>query len=133
MHRRAAELGVALVVESRVEIDQLRDEAAGAARRPQLLLDLRRHDRLVGDVESDHRHVDAALEDAARGLRIGPDVELGRRRRVPLADRTPHQHDSLGTHVGMEREQQRDVRQRPGRDEGTAADARREEVDRVLG
>ena len=71
-----------------------------------------------------------------RGLGVGPDVELGRGRAVALADRAAHQHDPLGPRVGLEREQQRDVRQRAGRDERDRALARadrsRQEVDRVL-
>ena len=47
----------------------------------------------MGDVEPDHRHVDARVEDALRGLRVGPDVELGGRRDVALGDRAAHQHD----------------------------------------
>ena len=44
-----------------------------------------RHQRLVRDVEADHRHVEAAREHARSRLGVGPDVELGRRRDVSLA------------------------------------------------
>ena len=71
----------------------------------------------MGDVESDHRHVDPALEDAAGCLGVGPDVELGRGSAVSLAHRAAHQHDPLGARVRLEGEQQRDVRQRADRDE----------------
>ena len=48
-----------------------------------------------GDVEADHRHVEAAREHAVGRLRIAPDVELRRRRHVPLADRAAHQDDPV--------------------------------------
>ena len=89
------------------------------------------------DVEADHRHVDPAREHALGGLRVGPDVELGRGRAVALADRAAHEHDPLRARVGMEREQERHVGQRPDGDEREAAPAgahlTREELDGVLG
>ena len=69
-------------------------------------------------------------------LRVGPDVELGRRRAVPFADRTAHHHEPLRPRVRMQRAKQPDVRQRPGRDERqlavAAAKLLGEEVDSVL-
>ena len=120
-----------------VEVEQLgggRPHPPGAAE----LVGVRVGDeRLVGHVEADHRHVDPALEDAARRLGVGPDVELGRRRAVPLADRAAHQHDPLRPGVRVQREEQRDVRERPGRHERKRPvplpDRPRQEVDRVLG
>ena len=52
-------------------------------------------------------------------LGIGPDVELGRRRDVALADRAAHQHDPLDPRraSGCRARKQADVRQRAGRDE----------------
>ena len=90
-------------------------------------------ERLVRDVEADHRHVEAAREDALRGLGVGPDVELGRGRDVALGDRAAHQHDPLRLRLRVAREQERDVRQRAGGDERRALDPLGEEVDRVLG
>ena len=52
-----------------------------------------------------------------RRLRVGPDVELGSRGRVPLGDRAAHEHDALDVRAAGALEQQGDVRQRPGRDE----------------
>ncbi len=49
---------------------------------------------LVGHVEADHRHVEAAGEHPRRGLRVGPDVELRRRRHVSLGDRAAHERRS---------------------------------------
>ncbi len=94
-------------MEARVEVDELGDERADPAGGAQLVRLFRRHDRLVGDVEPDHRHVEPAREHAPGGLGVGPDVELGGRRAVALADRAAHQDDPLGPRVGMEREQER--------------------------
>ena len=117
VHRRARQIGVARLVEARVEVHQLGDHradpAGGAHALGVLLLD----QGAMRDVEPDHRRVEPFDEDALRRLRIGPDVELGGRRAVPLADRAAHQDDPLGARVGMQREQQADVRQRAGRDE----------------
>ena len=95
-------------------------------------------ERLVGDVEADHRHVDPAREHALRGLGVGPDVELGGRRDVALGDRAAHEDDPLEPVgcLGVAGEQQRDVRQRAGRDQRHRLRRRvssgREEVDGVL-
>ena len=93
-------------------------------------------ERLVRDVEADHRHVDAAREDARGGLGIAPDVELGGRSDIPLGDRAAHQDDALGPRVGMQGEQERDVRERADRDQRHrplgAADPLCKEVDGVL-
>ena len=79
----------------------------------------RRHQRLVGHVEPDHRHVEPAREHPVRRLGVGPDVELGRRRGVALADRAAHQHDALelGRQLRVAGQEQRHVGERSGRDE----------------
>ncbi len=67
----------------------------------------------MGDVEAHHRDRDARPEHDVGSLGIGVDVELGGDRRVPLPDRAAHDRqmgDALGE-LGMEPEQQRDVRQ----------------------
>ena len=88
-------------------------------------------------VEPGHRHVDTAAKDLLRGLGIRPDVELGRRGDVPLADRTTHEHDPLDAVATMRGEVASDVRQRPGRDERDGAvrftNAVGDERDRVVG
>ena len=73
--------------------------------------------RAMGDVEADHRRVELLDEDALGCLGVGPDVELGGRRAVALADRAAHQDEPLGPCIGMQRTEQPDVRQRAGRDE----------------
>src|SRR5688572_10871664 len=73
--RRAGQV-VRPAVEAVVEVEELGDELPGPPCDAQLVGVLRRQQRLVRDVEADHRHVDAALEDAPGGLGIGPDVEL---------------------------------------------------------
>ena len=123
-------------MEARVEVHQLGDDLPDASGAAHPLGVLVLDQCAVRDVEPDHRRVEPFAEDALRRLRVGPDVELGRRRPVALADRAAHQHDPLGARVGMRREQQTDVRQRPGRDEDRLV-ARlrycsREELDRVL-
>ena len=60
--------------------DRARDVAV---ERAQALDDRRRRQRLVGEVEPDHRHRHAAREHPLRGLRVDPDVELGGRGAVP--------------------------------------------------
>ena len=130
-------VGVPRAVEAGVEVEQLRDEHADAPGAAQLFGVVVADQRLVRDVEADHRRVEALGEDALRRLRVGPDVELGRGCPVSLADRTAHQDDALRTCVGMLGEQQPDVRERPGRDErqasGTRAELLREEADGVPG
>jgi len=82
----------------------------------------------------DQRHRNPAPEHHGRGLRVDERVELGGRRDVALADRTAHPDDPLEpvAHVGVALEHQRDVRQRPGRDEHHAGlDQLGEEVRRV--
>ena len=89
--------------------------------------------RLVCDVESDHRELDPGREDPRGSLGIGPDVELGGRRDVSEADRAAHQHDPLGFRLGVLRQEQRDVRERADRHERRPVDVLVEEVDRMLG
>ena len=117
---RRAGPAVLLGMEAAVEAEQVGDDparAAGDAHPPGFDI---ADERLVGDVEPDHRQVDPAREDAAGGLRIGPDVELGGRRDVALGDRSAHQDDALDPLLdpGVEREQEGDVRQRSDRDDG---------------
>ena len=108
---------VRLVVIPR-EVDvQVGDEAADAPGRAQALLDVAAQERLMRDVEADHRHVEAAREHRGCRLRIAPDVELGRRREVPLRDRAAHEDDPRDAVRSVRREVARDVRQRAGRDE----------------
>ena len=75
------------------------------------------------------------MEDTLGGLGIGPDVELGRGGHVPLSDRTAHQHDPRDVGASRALEQERDIRQRTGRDERHGDGARRDrlghELDRV--
>ena len=91
---------------------------------------------MCGDVEADHRHVDAAREDAVRGFRVRPDVELGGGRDVALGDRAAHE-DYAGDALldpGVAREEKADVGQRPYRNEDDAVvllDGLRDEVDRM--
>ena len=117
VERRAVQVGVGAAVPAAVEVEQLGRDLADAAHVAQRLGVGVGHECLVGDVEADHRHVDPALEDAPGRLGVGPDVELGGRRAVALTDRAAHQHDPLRAGVGLQREQERDVRQRPGRDQ----------------
>ena len=88
------------------------------------------------DVEPDHRRVHARGEDPLRRLGVGPDVEFGCRCAIALADGAAHQHDPLRYRIGVQREQQGDVRERPRRDQGqlavASANLRGEKVDRVL-
>ena len=120
------------------EVVELGDERPGRARGAEPLDVRRHHQRLVGDVEADHRHRHAAVEDAPRRLGVDVDVELGRRGDVPLGDRAAHDHDPLHVlgRLGVVRQEERDVRQRADRDErdrpGRAEDPLGEEVDRVL-
>jgi hypothetical protein len=96
--------------------DRARDVAV---ERAQALDDRRRRERLVGQVEPDHRDRDAAGEDLLGGLRVDPDVELGVRGAVAAAGRAAHD-DDLAQRAGelrMARQRARDVRQRPDGDE----------------
>ncbi len=56
-------------------------------------------------------------KDPLGGLGVGPDVELGRGRSVPFADRPAHQDDPPGSRPGVGRERETDIRQWAGRDE----------------
>ena len=92
--------------------------------------------RTMGDVEANHRRVELLDEDALCRLRVGPDVELGSGCPVALADRAAHQDEPFWSHVGMQRTEQADVRQRTGRNEcqlpAAAPELFGEEVDGVL-
>ena len=108
VHRRAVEIRDSAPVEARVEVDQLGDDPArrGPAPRSRSVCASVISARCVTSrptivMSSPLR------EDALRGLRVGPDVELGRRRAVALADRAAHQDDPLRPRVGVQREQQR--------------------------
>ena len=131
MNRRAGE-AVRLRVEPVEEVVELGDHPAGPAGRAEPLGICLRQQRLVRDVEADHRHVHAAREDPGGRLRVGPDVELRRRRDVAEPDRAAHQDDSVRPRVGVAGEQQRDVRQRPDGDQRRARGVPAEEVDGVL-
>ena len=131
--RRAVEV-VDGPVEGVVEAQQFRHHLPHSPGEP---TDVRlSEERLVRDVEADHRHVDVACEDARGGLGIAPDVELGGRSHVSLGDRTSHQHDSFGTRIGMQRKQEGNVGQRSDRDQRHGplrpANLVGEEVDGVL-
>ena len=77
-------------------------------------------DRLTGDVQPHHRERHTRLKDDMGRMRIGIDVELGRRRDVAQPDRTAHRHD-LG-HVVEDRrildDSERNIRERPQRGKG---------------
>ena len=131
--RRAVE-AVAPSVELEEEVGELRDRLAAAAGTAQPLGVRRVEERLVRDVEPDHRHLDAAPEHGRRRLGIDERVELRRRRDVALADRASHPDDPLEpvADVGMALEHERDVRQRAGRDENDVGlDQLGQEVGRV--
>ena len=122
----------------RKRVEDRGDDAAGAAEAAQLLQLRGADDRSVRHVETDHGEVDPAREDALRGLGIDVAVELGGRGDVALADRAAHQDhasDALGR-VGIPRQEQRHVRERPKRNERhrlvRGEQDPREEVDRVL-
>ena len=74
----------------------------------------------MGGVERDEREVaEAGPDDDAGRVGVGPDVELGRRGRVPGLVRAAHDdraRDALDD-ARLEADGQRDVRQRPDRDE----------------
>ena len=106
---------VLLPVELSVELQQGAHHFPDPAFEP--LRVRRREQRLVRHVEPDHGHVDSSCEHTRSRFRIGPDVELGGGRDVSLCNCAAHEDDALRSRVGVEREQQRDVRQRPGRDE----------------
>ena len=88
--------GSATLVEARVEVHQLGDDRPDAAGAAHPLGVLVVDQRAVRDVEPDHRRVEPVREHTLRGLGVGPDVELGGRRAVALADRAAHQDDPLG-------------------------------------
>jgi len=136
VHGRARELGVAHAVEPRVEVHQLGDQRPHPACSAEALGVRVGDESAVGGVETDHRRVEPGREHALGRLRVGPDVEFGRRRPVPLADRAAHEHDPLRHGVRVQHEQQRDVRERARRHEGHLAVARTDllgdEVDGVL-
>ena len=69
------------------------------------------------DVEADHGHVQAAVEDGSGRLRITPDIELGRGREVPLGDRTAHHDDAPDVLGPVLRQITGDVGERARRDE----------------
>ena len=116
--RRAAVL-VGRAVETDVEVEHRRGRDSHAPVRAQALGVLLPEHRPVRDVEPDHRHVQPALEHARGRLGIGPDVELGRRGHVALRDGASHEHDAVDPRgrVGVPRQQERDVRERPEGDE----------------
>ena len=76
-----------LEVEPPVEGVQVGDHGAGVTRLTQRLGAGGAEHRAVGDVEADHRDVEAGREDAVGGLGVAPDVELGARGDVADARR----------------------------------------------
>ncbi len=137
VQRGSVQVGVGRLVPAAVEVEELCCDLADLAETAHRLCVGVGDKSLVRNVEADHRDVDPALEHAPRGLGVGPDVELGGRGAVALADRSAHQHDPLRARVGLEREQERDVRQRPNRNHGelpvVLADLACEEADGMLG
>ena len=77
------------------------------------------------DVEADHRHVEAGVEDALRRLRVGPDVELGRGRHVALGDRAAHEDDPGRPRCRGRARARRSSAARPARARSRASRARR--------
>ena len=94
-------------------------------------------ERLLSDVEPDHREIQAALEDPTCRLGIDPDVERCCRGDVALPDRAADHHDPLEPtrELRVTREEQRDVRKRSGGDQcqrpRASAHAVSDPVDRV--
>ena len=86
---------VRLTVVDGEEVDELGDEDADRPGVAQALLHVGPRHGPVRHVEPDHRDVELGVEDDLRGLRVGPDVELGGRRHVPLGDRASHQDDPV--------------------------------------
>src|SRR4051794_3189689 len=135
VHGRAAPAVHALVV-AVVEVVQGRHEATDAPGAAELVDLVRVEKGLVGDVEPDHRDVDSTREDAVRGFRIRPDVELRRGRDVALGDGAAHQDDAGDAlpDAGVAGEEEGNIGQRPHGDEDDAVallEGRSDEVDRV--
>src|SRR3954447_15004365 len=132
-----------------IELAPLLDELASqvSSRRPaQRLRLLERNHHVVEHVEPIHRHRYTELlgrrQHNRRGLRIGPDVELRRRRRVADPGGTTHEHNLAqpGCRVRIGSQQQRDVRHRGERNQRDQLTARRrvtqyvaQQFDRVTG
>ncbi len=102
-----------------VALDALADEprrrlAGRRAQRAESVAVLARDQRPMGGVERDHPDRPAAVDDDPRRLGIQPDVELRRRRRVPVVVRPAHDHDlgDLLEDPGLLLDRGRDVRQR---------------------
>ena len=91
---RAVE-AVARLVKALEEVGQLRDRLPGLAGPAQPVGVRAREERLVRDVETDHRHGDPTAEDGGRRLWIDEGVELRGRRDVALGDRAAHPDDPL--------------------------------------
>ncbi len=122
-----------------VAVDPLLDEPRGrlAGRRAEgaePLGVLERHERPVGGVERDHPDRPAAVDDDPRGLRVEPDVELGRGRHVPVVVGAAHDHD-LRDRVEDPRlllDRHRDVGQRPDRAQDDVAVRRQVGLDQPV-
>mmetsp|Transcript_1658 Transcript_1658/g.5232 ORF Transcript_1658/g.5232 Transcript_1658/m.5232 type:complete len:208 (-) Transcript_1658:515-1138(-) len=121
VQRRVVESKVALVrvLEEREQVAERVPEFARA-----VLADLRYHrlrgQRGVGNLQRYHGDFGSGLEDDLCGLRVDLHVELGDGSRVPQPDRAPHEDDLQGVlldELGVEREEQSDVRQGSRRDE----------------
>lgn len=95
VHGRVVEaLGVLVGV--REEVQQLAREAGRSGTdRGDARGDLIGRERLVGDIEPDHRERPARREHDVRGLRVDDDVELARRAPVAHVHASTHEHDLL--------------------------------------
>ena len=91
----------------------------------------------MGHIQAEHGELDAGLEHDLGGVRVGEDVELGRRRDVALADGAAHQHDlaDVAHDVGRPPDRGGDIGERPERAERHGArpcpQRRDDRVDRV--
>ncbi len=81
------------------------------------------HDDLLEDVQAVHRDRHTGGQQDRRRLGVVPDVELRDRRGVPGRHGPAHEHDPLDVagHLGVAAQQQGDVRERCGRDQGHRA------------
>ena len=113
---RRAVPAVPASVPGREEAEEIGEDAPspGAERHPRVAL-RDRDDCLVRDVDRDLRDGDPAAEDARRGVRVDPDIELRTRRPVPLAHRSAHEADPRDPRpeLGVRAEEEGDVRERP--------------------
>ena len=121
VNRRAVE-AVAVLMEALEEVRELGNRAARLAGVAQAVGVRACEERLVRDVEPDHRHLDAAREHDSRCFGIDERVELRGRGHVPLSHRAAHPDDPLEPFLDLRvpLEEQRHVRERTGRHEHDA-------------